>query len=71
MLHNQHKNSITSDSLMNIAYLTQITNLDITNRNPLEYIQDYIKPHLKIMPTHLLFRLILEWAKGVFYLKIQ
>ena len=67
VLNNQHKNSITSDSLMNIAYLTQITNLDITNRNPLEYIQDYDKPEFeKIMPTHLLSNEILEWArKGV------
>lgn len=67
VLNNQHKNSITSDSLMNIAYLTQITNLDITNRNPLEYIQDYDKPEFeKIMPTHLLPHEILEWArKGV------
>ena len=67
VLNNQHKNSITSDSLMNIAYLTQITNLDITNRNPLEYIQDYDKPAFeKIMPTHLLSNEILEWArKGV------
>lgn len=67
VLNNQHKNIITSDSLMNIAYLTQITNLDITNRNPLEYIQDYDKPAFeKIMPTHLLSNEILEWArKGV------
>lgn len=67
VLNNQHKNSITSDSLMNIAYLTQITNLDITNRNPLEYIQDYDKPAFEnIMPTHLLSNEILEWArKGV------
>lgn len=67
VLNNQHKNSITSDSLMNIAYLTQITNLDITNRNPLEYIQDYDKPAFeKIMSTHLLSNEILEWArKGV------
>jgi len=65
VLNNQHKNKITSDSLMNIAYLTQITNLDITNRNPLEYIKDYDKPEfVKIMPTHLLSSEILDWVRN-------
>ena len=65
VINNQHKNKITSDSLMNIAYLTQITNLDITNRNPLEYIKDYDKPEFEaIMPSHLLSNEILEWARS-------
>jgi len=65
VLKNQHKNKITSDSLMNIAYLTQITNLDITNRNPLEYMKDYDKPEFEaIMPSHLLSREILDWARS-------
>ena len=65
VLNNQHKNKINSDSLMNIAYLTQITNLDITNRNPLEYMKDYDKPeYISIMPTHLLSENILEWARA-------
>jgi len=65
VLNNQHKNKITSDSLMNIAYLTQITNLDITNRNPLEYMKDYDKPeYIAIMPTHLLSSEILDWARN-------
>lgn len=65
VLNNQHKNKITSDSLMNIAYLTQITNLDITNRPPLEYMKDYDKPEFEnIMPSHLLPSEILEWARA-------
>jgi hypothetical protein len=65
VLNNQHKNKITSDSLMNIAYLTQITNLAITNRNPLEYMKDYDKlEYIAIMPTHLLSINILEWARA-------
>ncbi len=65
VLNNNHKNKITSDSLMNIAYLTQTTNLDISNRPPLEYIKDYDKPEFEaIMPTHLLSREILDWAKN-------
>jgi len=31
-----------ADSLLNIAYLTQITNLQISNRNPLEYLGAYL-----------------------------
>lgn len=64
VLSNQHKNKITSDSLMNIAYLTQITNLDITNRNPLEYMLDYDTPDfLNIMSSHLLPQEIITWAR--------
>ena len=62
---NYGNKAITNDSLMNIAYLTQITNLDISNRNPLEYIKDYDKPDFeKILPTHLLGHEILEWARS-------
>ncbi|MBL7725889.1 MAG: DUF262 domain-containing protein [Chitinophagaceae bacterium] len=65
VLNNKHHNEIDSDSLMNIAYLTQITNLDITNRNPLEYIKDYDKPEFEaIMPSHLLPNQILLWARA-------
>lgn len=63
--NNKHNNHIDSNSLMNIVYITQITNLDITNRNPLEYIKDYDKPEFEsIMPTHLLPAEILEWARA-------
>ncbi|MCB1194218.1 MAG: DUF262 domain-containing protein [Leptospiraceae bacterium] len=65
VLSNRHKNKITSDSLMNIAYLTQITNLNITNKNPLEYIKDYDKPEFEaILPSHLLSNEILNWARN-------
>lgn len=65
VLNHKHKNNIDSNSLMNISYITQLTNLDITNRSPLEYIKDYDKPEFeKIMPTHLLPVEILEWARS-------
>lgn len=65
VLKNKHNNNIDSNSLMNIAYITQITNLNITNRNPLEYIKDYDNPEFeRIMPTHLLPIEILEWARS-------
>lgn len=65
VLNNKHNNRIDSNSLMNIAYITQITNLNITNRNPLEYIRGYDGPEFEsIMPTHLLPKEILEWARS-------
>ena len=55
---------ITSNTLMNIAYLTQITNLDILNKNPLDYIKEYDKSDFeRILPTHLLGKNLLEWAR--------
>jgi hypothetical protein len=65
VLENKHVNKITSDSLMNIAYLTQITNLDITNRHPLEYLKDYDKPEFHaIMPGHFLPPEIMGWVRS-------
>lgn len=52
-----------ADSLLNIAYLTQITNLEIGKKNPLEYLQHYIGPSFEnIRKTHLLPDLLVEWA---------
>lgn len=65
VLSQQHQNRITSDSLMNIAYLPQITNLDITNRDPLNYLTDYDKPGFEttVVPSHLLPPELLQWAR--------
>lgn len=64
VLNNQHRNIITSDSLMNIAYLTQITNLDITNKNPLDYIKEYDSPEFEaILPSHFISNKILDWSR--------
>ena len=54
-----------ANSLLNIAYLTKITNLQISNRNPLEYLRDYIKNDFaNVQRTHLLPDLLVEWAKA-------
>jgi len=64
VLNNRHYNKIDSNNLMNIVFLPQITNLNISNRNPLEYIKDYDKPEFEaIMSTHLLPKEVLEWAR--------
>lgn len=52
------------NSLMNIAYLTQITNLKISDRNPLEYIKDYdIEGFREILEEHFISGQILEWSR--------
>ena len=50
---------------MNIAYLPQITNLDISNREPLSYLKDYDKPGFEtvVVPSHLLPAELLDWAR--------
>lgn len=61
---NNLDHSLDGNSLMNIAYLTQITNLEISNKNPLDYIKDYDKnPEFKeVIKSHLLSEHILEWS---------
>ena len=62
--NNPGANTIDNNSLMNIAYLTQITNLEISDKNPLEYICDYDKnPDFpKAVKSHLIPEQILEWS---------
>ena len=62
--NNRENNTLDHNSLMNIAYITQITNLEISDKNPLDYIKDYDKnPDFKnVIKTHLLPNQILEWS---------
>lgn len=54
-----------ADSLLNIAYLTQITNLRISNRNPLEYLRDYLDSGFDyVQATHLIPNVVVEWARS-------
>ncbi|MDZ8256907.1 GmrSD restriction endonuclease domain-containing protein [Nostoc sp. ChiQUE01b] len=56
---------IESDSLMNIAYLSQITNLKISDKNPLHYLKEYDEPGLEtVLRSHLIPTIILEWSRG-------
>ena len=57
-------NRIDSNSMMNIAYLTQLTNLNISDRNPLQYLLDYDGPEFEsVLKTHLIPLDILNWAR--------
>ena len=65
-------NSLNSNSLMNIVYLTQITNLEISDKNPLKYIKDYDVPKEQgesvskfenVLKSHLLSKDLLKWSR--------
>lgn len=65
VISNKHLNKISNDTLLNIAYLTQITNLDITNRNPLDYLKRYDNSEFElIMSSHFLPPQILDWVRN-------
>jgi len=57
-------NKLDSDSLMNIAYLTQLTNIEISDKNPVQYLRDYDSAEFEqVLGTHLTPLEILEWAR--------
>lgn len=61
-LGDQGKNA---DSLINIAYLTQITNLQISNKNPVDYLKDYMGPSFNVAKeSHFLPDILLQWAQN-------
>jgi len=58
-------NELDSDSLMNIAFISQITNLEISDRNPIDYLADYDSDEFEnVLETHLIPDIILEWYKN-------
>ena len=61
---NRGNNKLDVNSLMNIAYLTQITNIKISNKNPIEYIKEYDKNNFaQVLNNHLISSNILDWAE--------
>ena len=61
---NKAKNKLNKDSLMNIAYLTQLTNLQISDKSPLEYLKEYDDGNLEnVLKTHLIPLEILQWVR--------
>jgi len=64
ILENPGTNNLNPNSLMNIVYLTQITNLNIGDKNPLEYVKSYEVPGFeKVLESHLLTDNLLRWSK--------
>ena len=62
---NPGSNELNNNSLMNIAYLTQITNFEISDKNPLNYIQDYdSNPEFEsVIKIHVLPIELLQWSR--------
>ena len=62
---NPGANELNNNSLMNIAYLTQITNLEISDKNPLSYIQEYDSnsEFQAVIKNHFLPSELLEWSR--------
>jgi len=57
-------NNIDVNSLMNIAYLPQITNLQISNKNPMDYLQVYDRDNFdRVLEGHLIAPQILNWSR--------
>jgi len=62
---NPGKNALSNNSLMNIAYITQLTNLEISDKNPLVYIREYNQnPNfVNVLQSHFLSPQLIEWSK--------
>ena len=63
MIENPGDNQVDYDSLMNIVYLPQITNIKIGDKNPIRYIKEFNEPDFRdAIDTHLLPDIIIDWA---------
>ena len=62
---NPGDNKLNNNSLMNIAYLTQITNLEISKKPSLNYIRGYdSNPDFEeAIKSHILPKELLEWSR--------
>ncbi len=59
-----HKNKVDGNSLMNIAYITQLTNLRISDQNPIDYIAELDNSEFpNVLEDHLVPLQVIEWAK--------
>jgi hypothetical protein len=57
-------NNLDSNSLMNIAYLTQITNIKISDKNPVEYLREFDKNGFElVLKTHQMPPEIIDWSR--------
>lgn len=65
ILENPGKNQLDNNSLMNIAYITQQTNLEISDKNPLSYIAEYDLNHnfKEVLESHIIPTNLLDWSR--------
>ncbi len=58
-------NKLPVDCMANIAYLTQITNIKISDKNPINYLRYFDKPGFeKVLQDHLVPLDVLEWSRA-------
>jgi len=58
-------NQLDVDSMMNIVYLTQLTNLNISDKNPVVYLRNYDDGELgRVLKGHLIPGEILTWSRN-------
>lgn len=64
---NPGNNSLSENSLMNIAYISNQTNIQISDKNPLSYIKEFNKNSnfKNILESHFLPKKLIEWANDV------
>lgn len=56
-------NKLPVDCMVNIAYLTQITNIHISDKNPIDYLRDFDKPGFeKVLEGHLVPLEVMDWS---------
>lgn len=62
---NPRRNQLDNNSLMNISYLTQQTNRDISDKNPLSYIKGYDQnPGFEaVLKSHMIPTNLLDWSR--------
>lgn len=65
MAGNPGKNKQPVDSMANIAYLTQLENIKISDKNPITYLRNFDKPGFEaILKGHLVPLDVLEWTRA-------
>lgn len=58
-------NKFDKNSLMNIAFIPQITNLEISDNNPIEYLQNYNLNELEeVFERHLIPKDLIGWSRN-------
>lgn len=65
MRENPGANQLHVDCMANIAYLTQLTNIRISDENPIIYLRDFDRPGFEqVLNGHLVPSEVVDWARS-------
>lgn len=65
MRENPGANQLHVDCMANIAYLTQLTNIRISDENPIVYLNDFDRPGFEqVLEGHLVPSEVVDWARS-------